>query len=239
MLSPRIPVLCPLDGPRGQAAGPRVFITGSARSGTTLLLNLFRLFTDVSVLDRENCIRSVVSDPVPGWLIAKRTPHCAEHLIADLPLIDKTWIVDITRDPRDVVSSKLDGWPDFYCDFTRWARDARVIGQVRGLHLRLIQIRYERLVTDPSRVMSELGDILGLGKPLPSQEYPSAVPEDLSPQATSALGGVRPVSRERVGRWRLESSSRRRVAEQLKSNADMEVLLQYAGYEVTEETALP
>jgi hypothetical protein len=232
MIDPRLPVTCPAPIDGRPLAGPRIFVFGSARSGTTLLLNLFRTFTGVTVLDREHCVRTLAADPTPGWVAAKRTPHCADHLSADLAAVADIWIVDIVRDPRDVVTSRLAKWPGYYCDFPRWKRDVGAAGRLRGRHLRLLHVRYEQLVTAGDAIQRGLADILGLRTRVPFSRFPAVVPADISEQAQAALGGVRPLSGDRIGRWRDDVASRRRVAEQLHAHPHMEILLQAAGYEL-------
>ncbi|SBW22957.1 hypothetical protein FDG2_3359 [Candidatus Protofrankia californiensis] len=233
MIDPSIPVTCPnrLDG--GPAAGPRIFVFGSARSGTTLLLNLFRTFHDVTVLDHEHCVRELVTDPARGWLVAKRTPHCADHLDEDRPGIGDVWIVDIVRDGRDVVTSRLAPFPGYYCDFPRWQRDVHAAARLRGTHLRLLQLKYEHLAAAGDEVQAALAGILGLRIQVPFSEHLSVVPPELSEQARSALGGLRSLSADRVDRWRRDPDARVRVAQQLAAHPGMESLLAATGYPPT------
>ncbi|MFE0457846.1 sulfotransferase family protein [Kitasatospora sp. NPDC058965] len=238
MIGPGLPVRCVPPPPAVPGAGLRVLVFGSARSGTTLLLNLFRTFEDVHVRDGEHCLGDLLGATTPGWTVAKRTPHCADHFGADLADFPDTWIVDIVRDPRDVVTSVLPPWPGFYCDFARWDRDVRAVAALRGRHLRLVQLRYEDLVRQGDAVQGQLANLLGLTVRLPFSSFPQAVPADLSEQAVSALGGVRPLSDRQVGRWQRSPERRDRVREQLRSHPFMEPMLQCLGYPATvwEET---
>lgn len=241
MINPRIPNRCPTRCV-GPPAGPRIFVFGCARSGTTLLLNLLRTFDGVSVMDAEHCVRELVAHPSTGWVAAKRRPHCADHLPVDLPDLRPLWIMDILRDPRDVVTSRVEhpSFPGFYCDYPRWERDVRVAAALRGRHMRMLHLRYEHLVTAGDQVQQDLAAVLGLQVRVPFSSHLSVMPADLSRIGQHALGGVRPLSSDRVGRWRNDPAAVDRVAEQLRLHPDMESALQAAAYTSTEsESTLP
>jgi hypothetical protein len=229
-----------------QPAGPRIFVFGCARSGTTLLLNLMRTLDGVSVMDRESCVRELVANPSAGWVAAKRKAHCAGHMLEDLPDLRQVWIIDILRDPRDVITSRQEG-PDprdfmptfdgFYCDYQRWERDVRLAAALRGRHMRMLHVRYEHLVTACDQVQQDLCAVLGLEARVPFSNHLSVMPADLPESTRMMLGGVRPVSNDRVGRWRSDPTARDRVAEQLRQHPDMESWLQAAAYAPTKAQA--
>jgi hypothetical protein len=187
-------------------------------------------------MDREHCIRELVADPSVGWVAAKRRPHCADHLLADLPDLRPLWIIDILRDPRDVVTSRLrhPSFPGYYCDYPRWERDVRMAASLRGRHMRMVHLRYEHLVTAGDQVQQDLGEILGLVVRVPFTSHLSVMPADLSGIARKTLGGVRSLSSDRVGRWRSDPAAVDRVAEQLRLHPAMESSLQAAAYAPTE-----
>jgi hypothetical protein len=227
-----IPNIC--EPPTRQSAvGPRIFIFGCARSGTTLVLNLFRAFNHVTVRNMEQCSTHVMNDAKDGWVIAKRTPHCATHLLADLPLLRDLWIIDVLRDPRDVVTSVLPSFPGFYCDFGRWERDVRVAQAVADRHIRFLRIRYEELLLHPDQIQCDIAGVLNLNVRVQFGSFVSVVPKDLPQNAVQALGGVRPLDSSRAGRWRRSSHYLDRVTEQLRAYPEMESTLQYMGYAPT------
>ncbi len=233
--------------PVEQPAGPRIFVFGCARSGTTLLLNLMRTFDGVSVVDREHCLRDLVADPSPGWVVGKRKIHCGDHLLTDMADLRQVWIIDILRDPRDVITSRQKGdrrnssrsFDGFYCDYSRWDRDVRVAASLRGRHTRMLHVRYEHLVAACDQVQEDLGAVLGLEARVPFSNHVSVMPADVSDATRGMLNGIRPVSDDRVGRWSYDPRSVERVADQLRLHPEMETLLQAAGYEPSDQATSP
>jgi len=237
MIDETVPFMCqPVTA--AQPAGPRLFIFGCARSGTTLLLHLFRTFDGTTVWDEDHCLSTLIEHPSQGWVVAKRTPRCADHLIADVPRFRPVWIVNILRDPRDVVTSRLQLRPHapqgYYCDFSRWQRDVEVGQAIQGLHLRLLQLRYERLVAEPDAVQQDLAAILDLSASARFSDFPRTLPGDLSPFTLNWLGRPRPLDARGVGRWRGQAEDRHRVAGQLATYPQMESLLRHHGYAATD-----
>jgi FMN phosphatase YigB (HAD superfamily) len=148
--------------PRHPRTVPRIFVTGSARSGTTLLTLLLGSYSGVRVLPGERCLGEFAIDRSAGWLAAKRTPYCAAHVLADLPLLPHVYVVDIVRDPRDVVTSVLRPFPGYYCDFPRWQRDVTAAEAIAAVHPRFSQVRYEDLVSAADEVQAQLAAEFGL-----------------------------------------------------------------------------
>lgn len=214
-----------------RSAGRRIFIYGSARSGTTLMLNLFRAFADVTVWDGEHCINTLAADPGEGTIVGKRIRTCATHLNQDTTGFRDVWIIDILRDPRDVVTSEVGG--RFYCDFSRWRQDVLTRQRLAGRHLRLLQVRYEELVADPDRIQRDLAAVLGLSADRPFTAFPDMVPTDLSHTSVEDLSGVRAIDSRGVGRWATDPCRRERVAAELRHHPDMETMLRWAGYPPT------
>jgi len=226
-----VPVSCvPAREPKPSAVS-RIFIFGCARSGTTLLLNLFHTFAGVEVWDGENCFNALVAAPSAGTVVAKRTPTCADHLIEDATRCRNAWIIEILRDPRDVVTSKLSG--EFYCDFARWRRDVLTGQRLAGWHIRLLRLRYEHLVSDPDDVQRTLAAALGLQPVESFRAFVDVVPASLSEVAQETLGGLRPIEAYRIQRWKTDAQQRRRVKAQIEEYPDMETMLRWTGYPPT------
>jgi hypothetical protein len=219
------------------STGARIFVFGCARSGTTLLLNLFHTFSGVEVWDGENCFNELIASPSAGTVVAKRAPTCADHLVEDARRFRKVWIIDILRDPRDVVTSELSG--EFYCDFARWRRDVLTAQQLAGWHVRLLRLRYEHLVSDPDDVQTALSGALGLQPVRSFRAFIDAVPAGLSEVARQTLGGLRPIEACRVDRWKIDARQRGRVKAQLEEHPDMEATLRWVGYPPTPKALSP
>lgn len=231
-----MPASCVSAPDQAQSAGSRIFIFGCARSGTTLLLNLFHTFSGVEVWDDEanyfeNCFNRLIVTPTTGTIVAKRTPTCGGHLVEDAARSRATWIVEMLRDPRDVVTSQLNG--EFYCDFNRWRSDVLTGQRLAGWHVRLLRLRYENLVSNPEDAQRSLAAALGLRADHSFTGFVDAVPSTLSEVAREILGGLRPIASDRVTRWTSDPRQRERVRSQLEEHPDMEAMLRWAGYPPT------
>ncbi|MGH8902444.1 MAG: hypothetical protein ACRDYA_12390 [Egibacteraceae bacterium] len=185
----------------------------------------------MTVWDGEHCINTLATDPGDGIIVAKRIRTCATHLNQDTAGFRDVWIIDILRDPRDVVTSEVDG--RFYCDFSRWRRDVLTRQQLAGRHLRLLQLRYEELVADPNQAQRDLADMLGLSVDRPFTAFPAMVPADLSHTSVDDLSGVRAIDSRGIGRWASDPRRRERVDAQLRHYPVMEPMLRWAGYPPT------
>lgn len=233
LVAAAVPNICRPPAP-GLPIGPRMLVFGCARSGTTLLVNLLRTFDRVRVHGSEHCASDLFDDPYPGWVALKRTAHCAEHLVTDLPSLRRAvWILDIVRDPRDVVTSVLEPFPGYYCGYDRWDRDLRVSEHLAGQHRRYLRIRYEELVLRPDEVQRDLADVLGLSIQSRFSDFPAPMPGALPAAAVQALGGVRRLDAGGVGRWR-QDEHHARVSQQLAAHPRMEETLRWMGYPPTD-----
>lgn len=159
----------------------RIFITGCARSGTTLLNRLFYAFRDVDIVDHEISIDDFCGTAShKRFLVGKRTPCTIlsvplpeEELQRQLALVSshRIRIVNMIRDGRDVVHQNPTG-PQ--CNVNRWIgcvlQAQRFCGSVS------LEVRYEDLVGEPDTVQSQLAASLGLCPAARFQDYPAFVP---------------------------------------------------------------
>jgi hypothetical protein len=211
---------------------PRAFVIGAPRSGTTIATLTLRSFAGVETMTGGLCVGSLLQHRTSRWLVAQRTPSCTDHLVADLRRLRHVWIIDVVRDPRDVVTSVAPGLPG-HCAFERWERDIDTGATIRRRHRRYLRIRYEDFLTRPEHVQQRLARALGW-EPLTAFTTahvlaPAALPRPM----VEALGGVRPLDPSRAGRWRHDPASRLRVAQQLAAHPRMEDMLRDLGYPPT------
>lgn len=210
-----------------------ILVFGAARSGTTLLLNLMRCFAATSVIDGEVCSRRLDNDDPNRVVVGKREPWCAEHLRDDAPSQPSLRIIDIVRDPRDVVTSRLAPFPGYYCGFERWRRDVVAARETAEAGAQLLTIRYEDLIVEPDESQARVARTFGLTPRGRFSQFPDQVPPELSDSAISALGGLRQLSTSDGGRWRRSPTDVARVLSQLDEHPDMEQRLVAAGYPST------
>ncbi len=160
----------------------RIFITGCARSGTTLMNRLFYAFRDISVIDHEISIDEFCNyDCDTKILVGKRTPSTIlsvplsrDELDRHLAIIKKNdlLIVNVIRDGRDVVHRNPTG-PQ--ANVNRWIgcmlQAQLFMGIIR------VQVRYEDLVVTPDSVQEKLAAALYLTPDSKFSEYPFFVPD--------------------------------------------------------------
>lgn len=160
----------------------RIFITGCARSGTTLLNRLFHSFENTEVISPETSLDdfcTLASDK--SFLVAKRIPLTI--LSVPLPEVEfqrqltlvhqhNIHIVNTIRDGRDVVHQN----PTGPCvNVNRWIG---CILQARQLHRDITaEVRYEDLTQNPDTVQQQLAKTLKLRRIARFSSYPSFVPD--------------------------------------------------------------
>ena len=182
----------------------KIFITGCAKSGTTLLLRMCYAFNDTEVLYREGFdghelpfYDFVKHKSDSKFVIGKRHPPAIlsnvivpEFEDQKLEIIDKDIaIINVVRDGRDVILS--DGK---YVKPKRWIetikqRDPNVFGDIINL-----EVKYEDLVRNPTMVQNQMEKIFGLTSKSSFSDYPDYVEDwvfewNVSVLARSGQGG--------------------------------------------------
>lgn len=163
----------------------KIFITGCAKSGTTLLLRMCYAFKDTEVLYKkgfdghELAFDEFVNyEGQSKFVIGKRHPPAllsnvmSEELQRqhDLVVEHDIAIINVIRDGRDVVLS--DGnyvKPDRWIDSIRQRSD-EVFGNVI-----VMEVRYEDLIRNPQEVQSKMEEMFGLESESNFSEYPDYV----------------------------------------------------------------
>jgi len=206
----------------------RIHITGSPRSGTTLMLEMMSACFRLDVVGKkEISVLADLPEPRPDAIACTKNPGELGIVPELLDLDPDQWFIFMVRDPRDVIVSIHRMRPDIYWTNLRlWNFSWDAIRSCRD-HERLIIIRYEDLVRAPDMVQDAISRrIPFLKKRLPfSQYHHHSRP---SPQSRQAMHGVRPVNDSSIGTWRRHKA---RVAGQLSLHGPVTDVLIELGYE--------
>lgn len=159
----------------------RVFITGCAKSGTTLLRRLFFSFAGMGIIreevsldnfinleDKKDGIHTLVGKRSAGTIYSNVLP---DGFLADqVQKIDETGVkvVNIVRDGRDVITNGY-VWVNRYIAAIRQT----VEFEKQIVH----QIKFEDIIYHPEREQNKLAEVLGLTIAYPWSDYPSFVRE--------------------------------------------------------------
>lgn len=175
---------------------PSVFITGCAKSGTTLLLRLMTAFPLVPQLPvdglelglPEFAARVAASPNTP--MVAKRTfatvfsgLRIRKQQERQIKLIEDhgILIINIIRDGRDVLTSD-----NGYVTASRWITSMKQRRSFRDSIA--LTVRYEDLVSNPNDVQEAIAVAIGLQPTHPFSRYPEFVPPALD--GTRYLGNT-------------------------------------------------
>jgi len=198
----------------------KVFITGCAKSGTTLLRRLFLAFSGVEVLPNETSLYGFLGKQnEKGILVGKRQyGDIFSSMLADATLLKavslllnnpQIKIVNIYRDGRDVVESGIKP--------SRWIASIRQMLNYGSLIS--ANVRYEDLVKSPDDVQAIVARELMLESKFGFSEYPKFFQADhVSGQKKYS---PRPISTDRIGKdlelykQRVTSEAERRTFENL------------------------
>jgi hypothetical protein len=204
----------------------RVHITGCApRSGTTLMMELFRQCFEIEAFGRHEISVFVKPRPEPPLYCSKRP----QDILIVEPLLrydENLWIVFLLRDPRDVIVSEHRLRPgSYWSHLGLWKRR---YGIARGLasHPRFAIVRYEDLAERPDEVQRELQERMPFLRA--RQRFSDWGRAAVSEASERALGGVRPVSKESIGAWR---NHKGRISSQLERHGSIDRELIELGYE--------
>ena len=161
----------------------KIFITGCAKSGTTLLLRMFYAFKDMDVLYRkgfdghefsfDEFIKYKSDKP---FVVGKRHPPALLSNVL-MPGFEEQHntikkqsigIINVVRDGRDVILS--DG---------KWVKPRRWIESIRQRNTFRdvidLEVKYEDLIKNPKRVQNEIEQRFGLESKHSFKDYPDYV----------------------------------------------------------------
>ena len=180
----------------------KIFITGCAKTGTTLVLRMFYAFKSTEVLYREGFNGHEISlddflehKSDKSFIVGKRLPPCllsseyyrnkTKFQQQKKKIIDNDiGIINIVRDGRDVILS--DGGyvlPQRWIDSMKQSKEFKDIVDV--------QIKYEDLLLDPDKIQEELISIFALEKEHNFSTYPDYVEDWVYDWNPSILGRKR------------------------------------------------
>lgn len=205
----------------------RIHITGCApRSGTTLLMELFRDCFEIEAFGGHEISVFVRPRPEPPLYCSKR-PQDILFVRPLLHLDRRLWVVFMLRDPRDVVVSRHRLRPhEYWCHLGVW-KQRYEIARALWEHPRFVPVRYEDLASHPDGVQAALEARMPfLRRRLEFSRWGSA--QRVSEGSERALGGVRPVSAGSIGAWRRHPG---RIASQLQRHGPIDRELIALGYE--------
>ncbi len=204
----------------------RVHIVGCPRSGTTLMFELIATcFANDGYCEHE---KSIFEDPegAPELFFSKQ-PSDIKYLEKIFKLDPNLYVICMIRDPRSVLTSIHRSRPDrYFCNFRVWHSCEQAAKRLFN-HPRFFRVRYEDLVEHPNDVQQQIMIRFPfLTKKFAFSEYEQVVRP--SEKAINALGGLRPLSMDRVKGWKGHLP---RIKSELSRHPELvKVLIEY-GYE--------
>jgi hypothetical protein len=213
---------------------PNIIITGSFRSGTTLLYLLFpHAFKDVIINGKESDALATQLPPVYKWRVSKR-PNDIHRVRRICELLDPH-IIYMIRDPRDCIVSWEKSKNSYHVSFNEWQRNILFAESCKSP--RLIFLRFEDLVLQPTQAQALLMErIEGLEKQRdlaecyqeidPNSPIVHQLSHDSGPEASGET--IRPLDPSVIGCWRYNKV---RVREQLERFPELEAALEKYDYE--------
>jgi len=189
----------------------KVFITGPARSGTSLLLILSKYF--------NNCFPHLDEEKHPLAPCMWHESSQYKHTIIKQPygffeefrpaysfqdLFNAGWkIICLIRDPRDTLVSynKREKNGAHWCPPKSWIRTARELIDNVG-HPCLFALHYEDLVKDPVPTMNEVAQFLDVSLDQNFLNFYKDSP--ILENKWKTLNGFRPIDQNSIGAWKDE-----------------------------------
>ena len=158
-----------------------IFVTGCARSGTSLLQRCMSTVSEPVYFWSENPLsklyheRNNLSDG--RHYVLKRTSGCHEHF-ANIP--PQVRILHIVRDPGAVFTSTVRQRPGYYVSPERWKTEYEAFQGLERRHpqANLHVVRYEDLMSDPDETQRSIATNLDVSFDLLFTQYVERNPLD-------------------------------------------------------------
>jgi len=185
----------------------RIFITGCAKSGTTLLQQLFYSFEDTAIIPNERRLSEFFEDRIKDLILGKKIVVMKRksrsilsnfvrsrklEISIEIILEHDIKIVNIFRDGRDVSYEQN---PYIY---GRWIRSIEMMQTLQRFIT--LNIKYEDLIKSPDRTQKKIADGLGLIIKYKFSEYPNFVPEEEFKIDGEKSYKRRPIMTDRIGK---------------------------------------
>lgn len=184
----------------------RIYVTGCARSGTTLLKRLFYAFEDVEIIRSEIKLSDFIKEKFnTKYIVGKRWTETIfsdianpEKIKEDIDCIRENdiFIVNIYRDGRDVIEGVMDTGKRVSAK--RWIETIRQM--FRYGHLINCLITYELLVTSPNLVQNYIAHKFNLKPKKKFSDYPDFVPNTDFAAVRDHSYKPRRISTDRIGK---------------------------------------
>ena len=162
----------------------------------------------------------------PGLYFSKQ-PTDIRHIHRVIAQDSNLFVLNLLRDPRDVVSSQHQSKPGLYfCNLRVWIECYRCAKRLEG-HPRFWTVRYESLTSDPDAIQQ---DIVRQFPFLTQTNRFSEYHRHARPSSNSqnAMSGLRPITGDRQRNWEKHLP---RIKSQLDRYPDLPDLLIESGYE--------
>lgn len=192
-------------------ATPPVFVTGCARSGTTLALRCIGgTISDSDVLWPEAWIFTLIDNPPTRTTVLKRGGSDRSFFAFVPPDVR---VVHIVRHPADVCTSYLPGTTQYYLDSYRWLDEFAAAKRLFTAHPpeNLTVVRYEDLLLEPDGVQNRIAAQFGVSFDHPFSRYHERNDRDTSVDRSGARRVWPPINAEAAYRHRTDSTHADRI----------------------------
>jgi len=172
----------------------------SPRSGTTLIHELITTCFDIKLFYKHE--KSIFrTDRIDKGIICSKHPNEIFYLKWLLKFDSSLNIIYMLRDPRDVISSSHKNSKNrYFIDFNTWSEYEELRPALES-HPRFFVIRYEELVSEPTKIQRDLiAKFPFLKQKISFNEY--HLHAKSSSDSIAALNGLRPISKSSIGMWK-------------------------------------
>jgi len=213
---------------------PNILITGSFRSGTTLLYLLFpHAFENVIISGEESDAFETLLPAKHRWRVSKRPNDI--HRVRVIHKKLNPYFIYMIRDPRDCIISWKAVKDDYHLSYNEWQRNLLFAESSKSP--KMIFIKFEDLILHPNETQTYLMTrIVGLEKRFDlseSSKYAdpnSPVAHQLTNDSGPTINGrtIRPMDPAAIRSWVYDKE---RIREQLAKFPEIQAALEKYGYE--------